>query len=331
MTKAVMVRFYLLCLLTLALCYGCGLVWADSPKASNALIKPSTVGVPSLVHRAIPAILLTPCCDEDEWLGEEVEENKGVPNDTRTSESLSSSTSINTGLSGSGLGPKELERAEENRQLGGDVGHNQQTNDINPSVNSRVNGQVGTTIPAISPSVVGGQQLFPSPEPTPAGPKVSSEHSSTERTEDSSTKDDHALQHAMKSPEKQHEGTNTHDKQGGKTTDTSMPEPSVGQETSVTAPQNTPEESSSKSATPNANESGDAQSESTSTQEGTADNTDTATTTSTTTTTTTTTTLPPELTNNKKSDADSSSSISSSVWVRVPLLIVVTLACILVC
>ncbi|ORC83754.1 uncharacterized protein TM35_000581170 [Trypanosoma theileri] len=50
-----------------------------------------------------------------------------------------------------------------------------------------------------------------------------------------------------------------------------------------------------------------------------------------TTTTTTTTTLPPEPINNKKGDADSSSSISSSVWVRVPLLIVVTLACILVC
>ncbi|ORC83698.1 uncharacterized protein TM35_000601290 [Trypanosoma theileri] len=50
-----------------------------------------------------------------------------------------------------------------------------------------------------------------------------------------------------------------------------------------------------------------------------------------TTTTTTTTTLPPELTNNKKGDADSSSSISSSVWVRVPLLIVVTLSCILAC
>ncbi|ORC84002.1 uncharacterized protein TM35_000511030, partial [Trypanosoma theileri] len=47
-------------------------------------------------------------------------------------------------------------------------------------------------------------------------------------------------------------------------------------------------------------------------------------TTATITTTTTTTTLPPELTNNKKGDADSSSSISSSVWVRVPLLIVVT-------
>ncbi|ORC83814.1 uncharacterized protein TM35_000561120 [Trypanosoma theileri] len=58
---------------------------------------------------------------------------------------------------------------------------------------------------------------------------------------------------------------------------------------------------------------------------GNTENTD-----ATTTTTTTTTTLPPELTNNKKGDADSSSSIRSSVWVRVPLLIVVTLACILV-
>ncbi|ORC80673.1 uncharacterized protein TM35_001501030 [Trypanosoma theileri] len=53
---------------------------------------------------------------------------------------------------------------------------------------------------------------------------------------------------------------------------------------------------------------------------------------------TTTNTIPtiPGISNNNimpnvKGDADSSSSISSSVWVRVPLLIVVTLACILVC
>ncbi|ORC84020.1 uncharacterized protein TM35_000511210 [Trypanosoma theileri] len=56
------------------------------------------------------------------------------------------------------------------------------------------------------------------------------------------------------------------------------------------------------------------------------------------TTTTTTNTIPPlpgisnnTIMPNVKGDADSSSSISSSVWVRVPLLIVVTLACILVC
>ncbi|ORC84371.1 uncharacterized protein TM35_000451090 [Trypanosoma theileri] len=60
--------------------------------------------------------------------------------------------------------------------------------------------------------------------------------------------------------------------------------------------------------------------------------------TSPTTNTTTTNTIPtiPGFSNNTimpnlRGDADSSSSISSSVWVRVPLLIVVTLACILVC
>ncbi|ORC83394.1 uncharacterized protein TM35_000731180, partial [Trypanosoma theileri] len=217
MIKVVMVRCYLLCLLTLALCGACGLVWADSPKASNALIKPSTVGVPSLVRRAVPAILLTPCCDEEEWLGEEVEENKDVSKDSRTSESLSSSTSHSSALSGSGAdrhdtnkvqtqdGVQDLSKlkplAEENRHLGGDAGHNQQTNDINPSVNPRVNGQVSATLPAISPPALGGQQpVSPSPEPAPERPKVSSEHSSKERHDEASTKDDHALQHAMKSP-----------------------------------------------------------------------------------------------------------------------------------
>ncbi|ORC84041.1 uncharacterized protein TM35_000511420 [Trypanosoma theileri] len=78
----------------------------------------------------------------------------------------------------------------------------------------------------------------------------------------------------------------------------------------------------------NENNTSSAESESTNNQneEGVTGNKDT-----TTTTTTATTTLPPETANNKKGDADSSSSMSSSVWVRVPLLIVVTLACILVC
>ncbi|ORC84236.1 uncharacterized protein TM35_000471310, partial [Trypanosoma theileri] len=87
---------------------------------------------------------------------------------------------------------------------------------------------------------------------------------------------------------------------------------------------------SSQTQSENANEGGDSNSSNQTTasadttgtegsqENGNADST-------TTTTTTTTTTLPPELTNNKKGDADSSSSISSSVWVRVPLLIVVTL------
>ncbi|ORC83766.1 uncharacterized protein TM35_000581290 [Trypanosoma theileri] len=82
-------------------------------------------------------------------------------------------------------------------------------------------------------------------------------------------------------------------------------------------------------ATATENNTPSTESESLNNQEG--DNATAVPDTNTTTTTTITTTLPPELTNNKKGDADSSSSISSSVWVRVPLLIVVTLACILVC
>ncbi|ORC83520.1 uncharacterized protein TM35_000671260, partial [Trypanosoma theileri] len=51
----VMVRCYLLFLLTLALCCACGFVWADTPKASDALIKTSNRGFHSRVHHAIPA------------------------------------------------------------------------------------------------------------------------------------------------------------------------------------------------------------------------------------------------------------------------------------
>ncbi|ORC79982.1 uncharacterized protein TM35_001891010, partial [Trypanosoma theileri] len=65
------VRCYLLCLLTLALCCACGLVWADSPKASDALMKPSTVGVPSLVRRAIPAVAESWMVNADQELQEE--------------------------------------------------------------------------------------------------------------------------------------------------------------------------------------------------------------------------------------------------------------------
>ncbi|ORC81511.1 uncharacterized protein TM35_001141060 [Trypanosoma theileri] len=102
--------------------------------------------------------------------------------------------------------------------------------------------------------------------------------------------------------------------------------PNTQPSSSVTQSGNSDTENASESnAAASENIATNAQSESINNQEGNVGNTDTPT------TTTTTTTLPPELTNNKKGDADSSSSISSSVWVRVPLLIVVTLSCILVC
>ncbi|ORC83743.1 uncharacterized protein TM35_000581060, partial [Trypanosoma theileri] len=83
MTKTVLMRCYLLCLQTLALCCACGLVWADNPKASDAFIKPSTVGVPSLVRRAVTALFFTPFCGYEEEVKtkwgefEEEEEKKG--------------------------------------------------------------------------------------------------------------------------------------------------------------------------------------------------------------------------------------------------------------
>ncbi|ORC83679.1 uncharacterized protein TM35_000601100, partial [Trypanosoma theileri] len=49
MTKVVMVRCYLLCLLTLALCCACGLVWADGPNVSESSNCVTIVGVPPFV------------------------------------------------------------------------------------------------------------------------------------------------------------------------------------------------------------------------------------------------------------------------------------------
>ncbi|ORC84034.1 uncharacterized protein TM35_000511350 [Trypanosoma theileri] len=104
---------------------------------------------------------------------------------------------------------------------------------------------------------------------------------------------------------------------------------------SSTVNTDTQEHRSQQEQTPSSQES-QSHNDTTENDNSTSTNSETSTTASeeestTTATTTTTTTLPPETANNKKGDADSSSSISSSVWVRVPLLIVVTLACILVC
>ncbi|ORC92405.1 uncharacterized protein TM35_000031580 [Trypanosoma theileri] len=118
----------------------------------------------------------------------------------------------------------------------------------------------------------------------------------------------------------------THQPTNGENTNSTGSSANEGKETSDNALPITPETSSNTSPSQNAGESGAAETGPTSNPND-AENANTTTTT----TNTTTTTLPPELTNNKKGDADSSSSISSSVWVRVPLLIVVTLACILVC
>ncbi|ORC84273.1 uncharacterized protein TM35_000471680 [Trypanosoma theileri] len=112
--------------------------------------------------------------------------------------------------------------------------------------------------------------------------------------------------------------------QGGTTqnTHTTRPERNDGHDTSASTTQSTGDNSSSSTATDEAqNNQAESDPNVATPAEGESNSEES----------TTTTTLPPELTNNKKGDADSSSSISSSVWVRVPLLIVVTLTCILMC
>ncbi|ORC89768.1 uncharacterized protein TM35_000113020 [Trypanosoma theileri] len=110
-------------------------------------------------------------------------------------------------------------------------------------------------------------------------------------------------------------------------THTTGPESNDGQDSSASINQRTGDTSSSNTSTDEAHNN---QAESDPNVATPSEGESTSEESTTTTTTTTTTTLPPELSNSKKGDADSSS-ICSSVWVRVPLLIVVTLACILVC
>ncbi|ORC84239.1 uncharacterized protein TM35_000471340 [Trypanosoma theileri] len=335
MTKVVMVRCYLLCLLTLTLCCACGLVWADSPKASDALIKPSTVGVPSLVYHAFPAQDV----DGYEILIEEEEEDGDHSGVTKVhgSESSSDSSQVEpvkqqisppSGSSNSrtdlGANRPGLSRDpgsavnrspdEQNSQMGSGHEKTQEEDQLtrspekegDPSKEEKVTaGQTETSPERVSNiGGQGGSQLPELPE------------QQQEQQQGGTTQDSHTT-------------TNTVDTTKGKgSTDSNR--------TSVAPTDKTSEISPNNSEVKNADGSDAANTESDVTpsgsvssnnQEGDAVNTENTTTT----TTTTTTTLPPELTNNKKGDADSSSSISSSVWVRVPLLIVVTLACILVC
>ncbi|ORC83745.1 uncharacterized protein TM35_000581080 [Trypanosoma theileri] len=342
MKKVVMVRCYMFCLLTLALCCACGLVWSDSPKVYDALIKTSTVGVPSLVRRAVPAFIMCDgedkdddechCEKEEEVMQEPKNEKDGSLRDS-TSELGSSSGHSSHAAEGpdGGLGskqqesktPEQLKERTQVDQPEKQIHEKQETPgkvDIStPSHTSGINGQGNPRHLEASPPAQSGKGSVGRDGNTEETPTVS---------EEPSPENKHAAQQRTPSGGQPHDGTNTHVTQNEETPITRVSGTTDGEQISANAPQNSPETSSTNSATPNANESADTQSESTSTQEGNVESADTDTTS---TITTTTTTLPPELTNNKKGDADSSSSISSSVWVRVPLLIVVTLSCILVC
>ncbi|ORC82229.1 uncharacterized protein TM35_000961080 [Trypanosoma theileri] len=287
MTKAVMVRCYLLCLLTLALCCDCGLVWADSPKASDALIKTSTVGIPSLVRRAIPA---------------------------------------------SGDVRKDDEKEDKKKE------NNRVSLDLAPDVLC-FNGS--TPLDGITCSPPPPHPYPPPPSPVPStGPgdhKTSIDGEATGNHAQTIARDSGRITQDRTTPH----GAQGHADDGGEHLDGLSIGPAAPPTTSSTpaggistasageaaqtspSPGNSATESNSGSNSATTEKGSTSErSESPINQEGNVGNTET---------TTTTTTLPPEPANNKKGDADSSSIISSSVWMRVPLLIVVTLACILVC
>ncbi|ORC81499.1 uncharacterized protein TM35_001151060 [Trypanosoma theileri] len=337
MIKAVMVRCYLLCLLTLALCCACGLVWADSPKASDAPIKPSTVGVPSLVHHAIPAFELIPdelddyystmVCGKNECKAEDV--NTGQPAETeRSKQSEDSLPERTVSSSHPSLNP-EKQPGSTSRQAGSHVGS------LLPStLSSQEQGLAANQVD--SQRIKNGEHVASHNMGGGDGKEDQRLETSVGENHSQSTAQESARDSPLKVPgstpekekvlseqESQPSQTESHETQDPQTTQPNVQGTNNGHDSSAPTTQSTGDVSLSntttdvthnKQAENGTNVAKPAESEST-----------------TTTTTTTTTTLPPEPTNNKKGDADSSSSISSSVWVRVPLLIVFTLACILVC
>ncbi|ORC83819.1 uncharacterized protein TM35_000561170 [Trypanosoma theileri] len=304
MTMAVMVRCYLLCLLTLALCYACGLVRADSPKASESSNCVAYVGVP-------PFFVKTASCEEARIA------IKASEPTIRHSPTQANITHGDPGVQGG----KHVTTNSHQEQEVSQSDHTKVTGDSENKGRTGIqvveqtlkaegtpSGTLGQNNPLSSPESAKGRITKPTEEHPPPPSPVSDRQQSGEATSESTQAngenpivsesapdgDDHSSPHENTSPlqEQEGEGATSHDSQVAPNTDESQ---GTGNKQSTTT--------SDTTNTPNTNEES---------------------------TTTTTTTLPPESTNNKKGDADSSSMISS-VWVRVALLIVVTLACILVC
>ncbi|ORC80672.1 uncharacterized protein TM35_001501020 [Trypanosoma theileri] len=387
MTKAVMVRCYLLCLLTLALCCACGLVWADSPKASDALTKTSTVGVPSLVRRAISA---EDVGEQGSWIVYDEDVAESPPCDN--SDSHGCRTTIDPHRSGGeDLKQKKVENEEEVKrrqepdQADSELEISQASHLVKQHRGANLSkplGATGVKVPEVS---LGSSESSPDErakqlssrssdapeEPTKLVSELSTE-TNTDNTLNSGrvepgsviesgqvdessggssggssgSSSSSAVSHpsppthnnptpggpepAIPTPASPADGSSVAaaDGQTGNSGNNITGETAANQRNKATQPSSS---SSNKPDTGNAGESettltengtASTERESTNNQEGVESNTDN---------TTTLTTLPPELTNSKKGDGDSSSSISSSVWVRVPLLIVVTLSCILLC
>ncbi|ORC83416.1 uncharacterized protein TM35_000721190 [Trypanosoma theileri] len=304
-----MVRCYLLCVLSFLLCCACGLVWAEPIKYtmnhSGMLVvcfPPSEAvlldnGTPDCV---VPKVVKTQEPQENHAVvrqqeGPQMEENK--PRDA---------------------GPETVRESHPDRHQPTNGGNTNskgsganEGNDISANASQSSPETSSNTSPSQEATV---HQTTQESKDTPN--KQIPAATSGERSNDPSG-GDAASPNTSSTPG---DGSSSAPARNGQL-DGAAPQPSSPSST------NSDTVSSGSSDTANTeNGTTSAESESTSNQND-GGNADTTTTSN----TTTTTTLPPELTNNKKGDADSSSSISSSVWMSASLLIVVTLACILVC
>ncbi|ORC82512.1 uncharacterized protein TM35_000901100 [Trypanosoma theileri] len=309
MAKTVMVRCYLFCLLTLALCSTCGLVWADNPKTSESSNCVNYVGFP-------PFFVKIDSCDEarnaTKAAEPTIQRSPGKPGpDTPGDHSGREVNQVTTNSHQEEQVP-ESDHEENTVNSETDIRRGSQNVEQTLKGDGTASSNPGQNNPLSSPESAEGRDIQVTEEhPLPASPVSDRQQSgeapsvSTQANRENPTVSESAPNGGEhRSP---HENTPPLQEQevGSATTRGSQVAPNTDESYGTGNKQSTT--TSDTNTTPNS--------------EG-----------STSTTTTTTTTLPPELTNNKKKgDADSSSSISSSVWVRVPLLIVVTLACILVC
>ncbi|ORC81592.1 uncharacterized protein TM35_001121090, partial [Trypanosoma theileri] len=281
-----MVRCYLLCLLTLALCYACGLVWADSPKASESSNCVTIVGVPPFVK--------TVSCEEARIA------IKAAEPTLRRSPKQANITHGDPGVQGGKHVTTNSHQEQEVSQsdytkVTGDSENKGRTGtqvvEQTLKAEGTQSGTLGQNNPLSSPESAEGRIAKPTeghpPPPSPVSDRQQSGDGLSESTQASGENPivsasapnggDHRSPHENTSPlqeQEEEEGATSQDSQATTNTDESH---RAGNKQSTTTSDNT--------NIPNNEE------ESTST-----------------TTTTTTTTFPPELTNNKKGDADSSSS-----------------------
>ncbi|ORC83139.1 uncharacterized protein TM35_000771010 [Trypanosoma theileri] len=325
------------CILVLLFCFSCSLVLAGDPDSEESVDLPPVgdakgVGQPGDPLEKTQAELQRP--DLQETTGdpkhrddkEETEDKGDSPEIEQVAE-----PAITLG----GKGQQNHPSKDQAPHLGGDNLHSSQllsSNSVLTGENNRLDASALSSSSSSTVSLGGVELENAKKEEKVESPPHKETKPNSESTDNDSVHEPPVHQTNTVNSDSTHISQNTVQEQSPETSQSSQVQNGTNDaERSNTEPHETPvKQPSSTSPTTSATENTNDTNTSANTNNDTPNTISNEE--STTTTTTTTTTLSPELTNNKKGDADSSSSIiSSSVWVRVPLLIMVTLACILVC